>query len=199
MEQELAREQELLRTIIDTIPAMITVYEPDERLLRLNPEFERVTGWSFREATGISLMEECYPDPEYREEVSRFMQSCREGWMDIRVRTRDGRDVETSWANIRLSDGTQVGIGIDITERKRAEEEARRLAAIIEATPDFVAVADLDGRLGYLNAAGYEMLGLGPEADLQNLRSADLCPSWVYEQTQQEWMPLALREGAASG
>jgi signal transduction histidine kinase/CheY-like chemotaxis protein len=45
--------------------------------------------------------------------------------MDIRMRTRDGRDVETSWANIRLSDGTQVGIGLDITDRKRFEESLK--------------------------------------------------------------------------
>ena len=39
--------------------------------------------------------------------------------MDIHMRTRQGRVVETSWANIRLSDDTRVGIGIDITDRKR--------------------------------------------------------------------------------
>src|SRR5262249_16635336 len=73
-------------------------------------------------------MEECYPDPEYRARVAEFMRSCRDGWMDIRMRTRDGRDVETSWANIRLSDDTRVGIGIDITERKRPEAALRDAA-----------------------------------------------------------------------
>jgi PAS domain S-box-containing protein len=124
-EQVLARERELLQTIIVRIPVMITVYEPDTRVLRLNPEFQRVTGWSTADAAGVSLMEQCYPDPDYRRRVAEFMRSCRDGWMDIRMRTRDGRDVETSWANIRLSDDTQVGIGIDITERKRAETELR--------------------------------------------------------------------------
>ncbi len=125
-EEALTRERELLRTIVDRIPVMLTIYEPDKRLLRLNPEFERVTGWSSAEAVGLSLMEECYPDPSYRERVERFMQSCQPGWMDIRMRARDGRDVETSWANIQLTDGTRVGIGIDITERKRAEEALHR-------------------------------------------------------------------------
>jgi signal transduction histidine kinase/ActR/RegA family two-component response regulator len=67
-------------------------------------------------------MEECYPDPSYRGRVREFMQSCREGWMDLRMRTRDGRDIETSWANVRLSDSTQIGIGLDISARKRAEQ-----------------------------------------------------------------------------
>jgi PAS domain S-box-containing protein len=120
-EEALHRERALLETIIDKIPVMLTVYEPDARVLRLNPAFERIVGWSARDAAGVSLMEECYPDPAYRERVRQFMQSCQDGWMDIRLRTRDGRDLETSWANVRLSDGTQVGIGIDISDRKRYE------------------------------------------------------------------------------
>jgi PAS domain S-box-containing protein len=124
-EEALDRERELLRTIIDRIPVMLTLYEPDARVLRLNAAFERATGWSVRDAASLSLMEQCYPDPVYRECVRQFMQSCQDGWMDIRVRTRDGRDLETSWANIRLSSGMQVGIGLDITERKRYEESLR--------------------------------------------------------------------------
>ena len=59
--------------------------------------------------------------------VNEFMDSCRDGWMDIRMRTRDDREIETMWANIRLSDQTQVGIGIDITDRKRDEAQRELL------------------------------------------------------------------------
>jgi PAS domain S-box-containing protein len=123
--EALDRERELLGTIIDRIPVMLTLYDPDTKVLRLNPAFEQATGWSARDAAGVSLMEECYPDPAYRGQVAEFMHSCRDGWMDIRMRTRDGRDLETSWANIRLSDGTRVGIGLDISDRKRYEESLK--------------------------------------------------------------------------
>src|SRR5205807_8022842 len=116
---------ELLGTIIDAIPVMLTVYDPDAKVLRLNPAFERLVGWSNRDAAGVSLMEECYPDPAYRAEMWEYMRSCRDGWLDVRMRTRDGRDLETSWANVRLADGTQVGIGLDITDRKRFEAALR--------------------------------------------------------------------------
>jgi PAS domain S-box-containing protein len=123
-ELALARERELLQAIIDRIPVMITVYTPSVKLLRINREFERVIGWTAAEATEISIMEACYPDPAYREEVARFMGTC-EGWMDMPMRVRDGRDVQTSWANVRISDQTQIGIGIDISDRKRMEETLR--------------------------------------------------------------------------
>jgi PAS domain S-box-containing protein len=123
----LRRERELLLRLIDTIPVMISLYRPDTRVLRVNREFERTLGWTSDQAEDASLLEQCYPDPEYRAEVQRFMQSLESGWRDFRIRAKDGRTVETSWANIRLSDDTQVGIGIDIGERKAAEQERARL------------------------------------------------------------------------
>jgi PAS domain S-box-containing protein len=120
-DQKLDRERELLQTIIDRIPVMITMYEPETRVLRLNPAFEHTVGWSGQEAAGRSLMEQCYPDPTYRAKIAAFVESNLDAWMDIRMRTKDGRDIKTTWANIRLSDGFRVGIGIDITERKHAE------------------------------------------------------------------------------
>jgi len=45
-------------------------------------------------------MELCYPDPIYRAGVGAFMGSCRDGWMDIPMRTKEGRDIDTSWANL---------------------------------------------------------------------------------------------------
>ena len=137
-EESLRRERELLQTIIDRIPVMITVFDPEKRVMRLNAEFQRAVGWTVEELVGRSLSEECYPDPEYRETVGRFMESCEDGWMDIRMRKRDGRFLETSWANIKLSDHTQVGIGIDITERKRREGETRFLADSSASLADLV-------------------------------------------------------------
>jgi PAS domain S-box-containing protein len=128
-ERELRHEQELLQTIIDRIPVMVTRYEPDNKVLHLNPAFSRTLGWSAADVTGVALMEACYPDPEYRRRVDEFMESCRDGWMDIRMRTRDDLEVETMWANIRLSDQTRVGIGIDITDRKRDEAQRELLVA----------------------------------------------------------------------
>jgi PAS domain S-box-containing protein len=127
------REVSLLQTIIDRIPVMITMYEPDTRVLRLNHEFERVTGWSAEEAQRVDLMERCYPDPIYRARVRAYMDSLAEGWRDLVMTTRDGERVETSWSNVRLPDDTRVGIGLDARERKRVEAERERVHAQAEA------------------------------------------------------------------
>jgi PAS domain S-box-containing protein len=121
----LLRERRLLDRIFNTVPLMMTIYEPSTHVLRVNRMFEQLIGWSSRDLTAVSLMEQCYPDPAYREKARAYMQACRPEWQDFRVTTRDGRQVESSWTNLRLPDGTQLGIGLDITERKRAEDALR--------------------------------------------------------------------------
>ena len=68
-------------------------------------------------------MAACYPDPAYRAMVRAHMDAPDPGWLDLEMRTKDGRTVQTSWSNVRLSDGSRIGIGLDITDRKAHEAE----------------------------------------------------------------------------
>jgi PAS domain S-box-containing protein len=162
------REISLLQTIIDRIPVMITMYQPDTRVLRLNHEFERITGWSAEEARRVDLMERCYPDPIYRARVRTYMDSLAGGWRDLVMTTRDGERIETSWSNVRLPDDTRVGIGLDVRERKRAEAERERAHAQAEAASrakdEFFAMLghELRNPLGAITAALHVIEVCGP-------------------------------------
>jgi signal transduction histidine kinase len=51
--------------------------------------------------------------------------------------------------------------------------------SILELVPDFVGVADRDGRLMFINSAGRKMVGLDRDADLSGFRIHDFFPSWT--------------------
>jgi len=127
------KESSLLQAIIDRIPVMIGVYEPNTKVSRLNPEFERLTGWTTAAARQVDLMAECYPDPAYRARIRAFMEALSRDWYDVDMTTRDGRVIATSWTNVRLADDTRVGIGLDVREQRRVEAERERARAEAEA------------------------------------------------------------------
>lgn len=145
LEEELKRQNELLETVFDTIPVMITIYDPKLEKFSFNREMKEVLGWTEEDAADGDYMAKVYPDPEYREEVSEFMHSLEPGWREFRVTAKDGSMVESSWANIRLSDDRQVGIGIDIgkyleAERVLARDKSKLEKLIREKTKEMLKI-----------------------------------------------------------
>jgi diguanylate cyclase (GGDEF)-like protein/PAS domain S-box-containing protein len=118
---ELQRKTEILQMIIDHIPIMLAFYNSQGEIEFINRELEQILGWSFAEIQQMNILATCYPDPDYRQEVIDFMLSPTGEWKDLKTLTRKGKILDTAWANIRLSNGMQIGIGQDITERKKAE------------------------------------------------------------------------------
>jgi len=186
-----------VQAIIDSFPLMIAVYEPNRRVVLLNREFERLTGWSPDDADVGSLMERCYPDPEERERIRVFMEACGPGWMEIRMRTKDGRDLETSWANVRLEEDLRVGIGIDVTARTRAEEVLRaseqRFARFMQQLPGLAWIKNLEGRYAYVNDAAAAAFGHAKN-DLYGRTDEEIFPPETAQQFRENDR-LALGEG----
>jgi PAS domain S-box-containing protein len=158
-----SRDPKRIEAILDRFPLMIAVYAPDTCLVLLNREFERLTGWSIKDGSGAFLLERCYPDPVERERIRAFMDSCGPGWLDIRMTTKDGREIETSWASARLDHGLRAEIGIDRTERSSAEDVLRaseqRFARFMRHLPGLAWIKSLEGRYAYMNDAAAAAFG----------------------------------------
>lgn len=149
-EWALEKERELFKTIVDRIPVMLTRYDPDANMLFLNKEFERLVGWTTEEVQTIDMMEKVYPDPAYRKKAYQYMHEAITGWKEFDVTSKAGKIIRSEWSNIRLEDGTQIGIGIDLSERKKAEkalqESEERFRATFEQAAVGICHVDLSGQ-----------------------------------------------------
>jgi len=90
-------------------------------------------------------------------------------------------------------------ISRDITDSKHAGEERAKLIAIIEATCDIVATANVDQQLCYLNSAARKIFGFGQDEDFTNFTILDIHPNWAYEIIHQIGIPAAMRDGVWVG
>ncbi|MBW7885754.1 MAG: PAS domain S-box protein, partial [Caldilineaceae bacterium] len=88
---------------------------------------------------------------------------------------------------------------LDVTERRKAEEEQRRLTAILEATTDLVANWNLEQKLTFINLGGRQMLGLGLEGTRTDLCLSNIHPEWALQKLQEEGIPVASEQHVWAG
>ncbi|PMB40430.1 histidine kinase, partial [Fischerella thermalis CCMEE 5319] len=119
--ETLQQQHEILQTLFDHMPVMLKLRDQTGQTVLINREYERVLGWSLSEIRESDSLAKCYPDLEQRQRVEEHIQAATGKWQDFKTRCRDDRHVDTTWANIRLSNGWTVGIGQDISDRKQLE------------------------------------------------------------------------------
>ncbi len=82
-----------------------------------------------------------------------------------------------------------------VIDQKLARERQQRLTAILEATPDLICIANLDGFVTYINQAGRKLLGIGKNEDISRIRLADFHSPADAQKILREGIPCAIEEG----
>ena len=122
----LRRQTDLLQQIVEHIPVMLVFLDPVGLIEWGNREWTRVLGFTTDDARASDIFPALYPDDTERQRVKDSIGSPTGLWTDFRTRTRDGRVLDTTWANVPLAQGGWLAIGVDITERKQAESALRQ-------------------------------------------------------------------------
>ncbi len=123
--------------VVNNISEVIFRTDAEGRWTLLNPAWEKLTGFSLDESLGRSLCE--FVATEDQAEADQVCRTLMQGEQDrdfaeeIRLRTREGNARWVSvFASTRRDERGRVialfGTIMDISDRKRAEEEVRRLA-----------------------------------------------------------------------
>src|SRR5438445_11721813 len=124
------REQsELLQRIVDNIPVMLVFLDDQGSIQWGNREWTRNLGYDIADASTRDIFAELYPDPGERQRLRDSIGAPVGQWTDFRTRTRHGTTLDTIWANAPLTGGGWLAIGMDVTDRKRAEERYRSFIA----------------------------------------------------------------------
>ena len=149
-EQTLRGEMQFSDTMLESLPGIVYFYDTSGRFLRWNRNFEVVSGYSGAEIAGMHPRDFFAPadQPRVEERIAEVFAR-GESSVEAPFVSRDGRATSYFFTGQRMvfQDKTcLVGVGIDISERKRAETALRdaelRYHTLFEQTPVGVAVVD---------------------------------------------------------
>jgi PAS domain S-box-containing protein len=161
IEADLDQQRETLQTLVDNIPVMLCIFDPSGQAKLTNREFDRLLGWPKEEAGNLEIAPARAKKKAAIPPTDISASEGIPGWQEHVLKTHDGADLESSWATVRLSDGGQIGIGLDMRERRAAEEERLRLAAAVAQAKEAMAITDAAGHIIYVNPAFEKTSGLG--------------------------------------
>ncbi|WKW12407.1 PAS domain S-box protein [Pseudogemmatithrix spongiicola] len=147
--EKLAAQKAVLDTVLSNIPIAIDIVGADGKVEYVNAHCERLLGWSFEEMLQVDLMAEVYPDPAYRAQVLASFDDGSAEWRDWQLRTRDGRTLTTSWANVRLADGRVIGMGTDVTQQRAAEAMEEHLERQLQESQKLESLGLLAGGIAH--------------------------------------------------
>ena len=167
------REIELTRSVLESSREAFVSIDAAGTVIAWNQAAEQTFGWSREEACGRSMAELIIPE-RHREAhyrgVRRFLDSGKAGVsghrLELAVLLRDGREVpiELTIAPTRVDGETVFNAFLhDIGERRAAEAEVRRLAAIVETSDDAVMSGTLDGTVTSWNRGAEHLYGYSSE------------------------------------
>lgn len=135
----LQQSEERLRLVLQGMPVMLDAFDENWNLITWNQECERVTGFAAAEVIqNPNVMELLYPDATYRQQMMQAWATRGNNYRhwEWEIVCKDNSTRTIAWSNIAdlfpIPGWTSWGIGVDVTDRKRAEAEIKQLNAELE-------------------------------------------------------------------
>jgi PAS domain S-box-containing protein len=200
-EEALRQERDFVRNLIEASPAFFMTINPDRQIRMMNKAMLQATGYSFEAIVNRDFLTTLVPKQQHSlvsAEIENLTQSMQPSLMECHILTQSGHLLLVEWHSraVVKADGSLdyfFGVGIDVTERRKAQGHLRLFKSIIESSQEAIVVQNAEEQLIYINPA-YEKLFGHTLKDEKQLDLAEHYPPHSLKLLEQEIKP-ALASG----
>ena len=174
----LKQQEQKLRSVIENMPVMMDAIDESGKFIVWNRECERVTGYSSQEIVNQSdALTKLYPEADYHNLMLTQWQQREKNYRswEWNMTAKDGSVKTVAWSNISdqfpIPGWASWSIGVDITERKQAEnlleKQKKTLQALLDNAPIWIWMTDTNGKIQFVNKTFCENVGVPESKFLQ--------------------------------
>jgi PAS domain S-box-containing protein len=180
-ELALEKERNFISTVFDIAGALVVILDTEARIVRFNRASEIISGYSEKEVLNRKIWE-IFILPEEIDIIQERFETLKKGKFPVRGEnywiTKKGEKRSIAWSNTAImSDEGEVeyiiAIGIDITDRKRAEDKLKLYRKIFMNSLDGIAIFDAEGKFLERNPAHRRLSGYA-DKDLEGKGVAEI-------------------------
>jgi len=143
----------------------------DWRYLEVNAAWEKLTGIPRQRALGGTARALApHGQPEWLPDIAAVVNT---GTPATFARKINAFDRWYEGRAVRLEPERFAILFLEVTAHHDAEDQASRLVGLVEQSADFIAIADPDGRVRFVNPAGLRLVGLADLAAARRTQVAD--------------------------
>jgi PAS domain S-box-containing protein len=203
LERDPSRYEQLVRGIRDYA---LLLLDPSGHIVTWNRGAERITGWSEPEIIGMHFAVLLSPAAAARDTAMALLGEARRRrhQAEREISRKDGATLTAnmSLSPLRSEERELSGFVVvmrDVTEQRRVAQDRQRLASIIDASPELVAVTDPKGELLFLNPTARRLFGWLSADPAAPAATTRLWPREFRRMLMREAMPAACARGSWSG
>ncbi len=208
-EEELKKVQLFNTAILDSIPGILYFYDETGHLVHWNQQNEEVTGYSSEELKGMYVLDwfgSVEPDTSNIINSINYVMKNGYAMTEASIINKSGHAIPMILTGVKLAIGGKdhlLGIGIDITERKKAEEALKnselKYRNIFENAVEGIYQSTIEGRFITANAAFARMAGYGsPEELIESIKDMEN-QLYVYPKDRKRFLEVVEAKGFVEG
>ncbi|MBS4027423.1 MAG: PAS domain S-box protein [Ignavibacteriales bacterium] len=201
-EEKLRLSEELFSNAFHTSPAGMTITRiADGKIIDANQSFFQIFEFNREEVIGHTSTELNILTLDERKKLIQLQ--IETGGLhnaELLSHSKSGKPVNLLFSSKPMEiSGEQCHITtlIDITDRKKADEEIQKLATIVQRSPEFIGIAGLDAKAIYLNDGGKKLVEL--DRDIAATTMFDFFAPIDLKLFQQEVIPTIQKENRWRG
>jgi PAS domain S-box-containing protein len=196
-ERDLKDSEDKLRNLFESVRHGLFISSKEGKFLDCNQALLDMLGYSTKEGfLNIDIAQDLYLNPEDRKAFQERME--RDGYvkdMEVEFKKKDGERITVllTGHSVRNEKGEVVGyegVNLDITERKRIENDLREanefFMNLIESSVDGIIAADMKGNIFIFNKGAEALTGHTAEEMIGKVHITKIYPEGVAKEVMRK-------------